>query len=126
MKLRILIVSMFALLALPAVSLAIPPAQAHADAVKACNAARTAMGEATFKSTYGTNANKSNAFGKCVSKFVATVNQAHVNASEACRAEQADANFAASHGGKTFAQFYGTNANDKNAFGKCVALKAKA
>jgi hypothetical protein len=35
-----------------------------------CRAERTAMGEANFKSTYGTNANKSNAFGKCVSKTV--------------------------------------------------------
>ena len=33
-----------------------------------CRAERTAMGEANFKATHGTNANKSNAFGKCVSK----------------------------------------------------------
>jgi hypothetical protein len=28
------------------------------------------------------------------------------------------------HGGKTFAQFYGANASDANAFGKCVSMKA--
>ena len=60
------------------------------------------------------------------------------NASAACKTEMADANFAGSHGGKTFAQYYGTNgsqANDKgkagdndngNALGKCVSAKASA
>jgi len=46
--------------------------------------------------------------------------------SKLCKAERADANFAAGHGGKTFAEHYGTNANKKNAFGKCVSAKAKA
>jgi len=34
--------------------------------------------------------------------------------------------FAAAHGGKSFTDFYGTNKNKKNAFGKCVSGKAKA
>jgi hypothetical protein len=42
-----------------------------------------------------------------------------------CRAEQADAGFATAHGGKTFAQFYGTNGNQQNAFGKCLSSLAK-
>ena len=29
------------------------------------------------------------------------------------------------HEGKTFDEFYGTNGNKKNAFGKCVSMKAK-
>ncbi len=57
-----------------------------------------------------------------------------VNAAKECKAEQADPNFAASHDGKTFDEFYGTNGNPKketsgtgkNAFGKCVSSKAKA
>ncbi len=57
-----------------------------------------------------------------------------VNAAKACKAEQADPDFAASHDGKTFDEFYGTNGNPKketpgtgkNAFGKCVSTKAKA
>jgi hypothetical protein len=49
-----------------------------------------------------------------------------MNPAAACRAEREDAGFAASHGGKTFAEFYGTNKNQKNAFGKCVSSKAKA
>jgi hypothetical protein len=48
------------------------------------------------------------------------------DSSQQCKAEQNDANFAAGHGGKTFAQFYGANANQQNAFGKCVSSKAKA
>jgi hypothetical protein len=48
------------------------------------------------------------------------------NPAQQCRSEQADPNFAATHGGKTFAQFYGTNQNQANAFGKCVSAKAQA
>jgi hypothetical protein len=33
-----------------------------------CRTERAQMGTTTFASTYGTNKNKSNAFGKCVSK----------------------------------------------------------
>ena len=43
-----------------------------------------------------------------------------------CTAERADANFPAGHDNKTFAQYYGTNDGQNNAFGKCVSAKAKA
>ena len=33
----------------------------------------------------------------------------------------ADANFASTHGGQSFAQFYGNSKNGKNAMGKCVS-----
>ena len=46
------------------------------------------------------------------------------SANSKCKTEQSDANFAATHGGKTFAQFYGTNKDGKNAFGKCVSAKS--
>ena len=39
------------------------------NAAKACKAER-ALGVQAFKDNYGTNANKANAFGKCVSKLV--------------------------------------------------------
>ena len=48
------------------------------------------------------------------------------SAQKQCTTEQADANFATAHGGKTFVQFYGANAGQQNAFGKCVSSKAKA
>lgn len=96
------------------------------NAAKTCKALRAASGEANFKAAFGTNKTKSNAFGKCVSKQK-KVEAASVKASKsACKAEQDDPNFAAGHDGKTFEQFYGTNKNGKNAYGKCVSSKAKA
>jgi len=72
----------------------------------------------------------------CVTAQSATQAANTANAAKTCKAEMADANFATSHGGKTFAQLYGTNgsqgkskANDTgtgNAFGKCVSAKASA
>ena len=91
-----------------------------------CAAQRTAIGTAAFNQLYGTNAGDRNAFGKCVSKLTRADQQNTVRASEACKAEQNDANFAANHSGKTFAQFYGTNKNGHNAFGKCVSRGARA
>ena len=105
------------------------------NAAKVCKAEQadpnfaTSHGGKTFADHYGTNANKKNAFGKCVSsKTSAAVDaqqDATLNAAKKCKAERADANFAASHGGKSFADHYGTNANKRNAFGKCVSKLAK-
>jgi hypothetical protein len=87
-------------------------------------------GGLTFDQFYGTNINDRNAFGKCVSgKVQAAQAQQQTqlqNAAQECKAERADANFAASHDGKSFEDFYGTNRNKRNAFGKCVSTKAKA
>ena len=84
----------------------------------------------TFDQFYGTNINGRNAFGKCVSSKVqateAQQQQNLQNAAQLCRAERSDPNFAASHGNKSFTDFYGTNHNKRNAFGKCVSQKAKA
>jgi hypothetical protein len=84
----------------------------------------------TFDQFYGTNGNDRNAFGKCVSAKVqstqAQQEQNLQNAAQQCRAERSDPAFAAGHGGKSFTDFYGTNHNKKNAFGKCVSQKAKA
>jgi hypothetical protein len=92
---------------------------------QACATERTAIGAQPFRDLHGTNADKSNAFGKCVAKKAAQQQENHTNAARDCRAEQSDANFAAGHDGKTFEQYYGTG-NGKNAFGKCVSDKAKA
>jgi hypothetical protein len=84
----------------------------------------------TFDQFYGTNGNDRNAFGKCVSgKVQSTQAQQEQNVQDAaqqCRTERSDPNFPAGHGGKSFSDFYGTNHNMKNAFGKCVSQKAKA
>ena len=45
---------------------------ASSDANKQCKAEQKAMGDKVFNDTYGTNKNKSNAFGKCVSQHAKT------------------------------------------------------
>ncbi|HZB26829.1 MAG TPA: hypothetical protein VE379_11880 [Vicinamibacterales bacterium] len=114
---------------------AILPVTAFADEVspsdklngaRSCQALKTSLGEATFKATYGTNADKSNAMGKCVSKWTQAEHQNRHDAATACKAEEADPNFAAAHGGKTFAQFYGSGKNGANAMNKCISTKRAA
>ena len=108
-------------------------AQSATNAAKTCKADE-AKDPAAFAKQYGSNGNgKSNngkAMGACVSaKTAATTaaqQSADLNAAKKCKAERADAKFAEGHGGKTFAQYYGTNKNLKNAFGKCVSKLAKA
>src|SRR3954454_1597080 len=119
---KLAILGALALMAAPA-SAAAASSTAKSDAQKQCRAERTAMGTQTFRDTYGTNKNKHNAFGKCVSHRThqneATEKKAHTNASKECKAER-KADPAA------FEQKYGKNGNKKNAFGKCVSQKAKA
>jgi hypothetical protein len=122
-----------------AVALAVPAAAnagqptppVYKNAAKQCKALKAAAGTNNFNELYGT---KKNAYGKCVSSLSKQKQkteerqqeEAKSNAAKDCKAERADQNFAASHGGKTFAEFYGTNKNGKNAYGKCVSSKAKA
>jgi len=112
--------------------------ESSANAAKACKAEQdgdaaafaAAHGGKSFADFYGTNGNKKNAFGKCVSgkadESVADSQAAELAAASKCKAMRADPGFAAAHGGKSFADFYGTNANKKNAFAKCVSTTAKA
>ena len=88
-----------------------------------CAASKTSMGADAFKQSYGTNATKSNAWGKCVAKNAKTAQQDVANANASCKAQQADVNFASTHGGKSFDQFYGKTGKGSpaNAFGKCVS-----
>jgi len=105
-------------------------AQAAAPALpngaQRCVALRTSLTPAVFASTYGANESDKNAFGKCVAQLNRANVSAKAGAASACRAEQGDANFAASHDGKTFAQHYGGSDDASKAFGKCVSQKAKA
>jgi ABC-type microcin C transport system permease subunit YejB len=142
----LILVAAFLALAVPA-ALAAPPAdqgkpespgnsasapgqQADQNAAKKCKAERgtTAESIAAFKTKYGTNANKANAFGKCVSAMVKKIEaqqeaaEARENAAKKCKAERGttEASIAA------FKTKYGTNANKANAFGKCVSKLAMA
>ena len=97
-----------------------PPSPAdHALAVKQCSSERNLMGTAVFKLTYGTNTNRSNAFGKCVSKLAQQNAKNTSTAAAQCRTERT-ADPAA------FATKYGTGKNHANAFGNCVSKTAKA
>jgi len=124
---KFLIVSVLAALIVPAASLGGPNGQDRENAARACRALRATLGVELFRQSYGTvQSNRRNAFGKCVSRWTRAEHQNRVSAQSACSAEQADASFPAAHDGKTFAEFYGTGPNHKNAFGKCVSSKAKA
>jgi len=101
-----------------------------ADHGAACQAERERIGARAFKTKYGTNQNKANAFGKCVSgksKDKAKEDKDDKDeadeddsvAAKACRAERT------SMGVEAFAKKYGTNHNLRNAFGKCVSGKSK-
>jgi hypothetical protein len=112
----------------PGSSLAAPGQSDEKNAAKRCKAERERIGEAAFKAKYGTNANKANAFGKCVSA------QAKDDADEAQSREQEQAKenaakkckkLRAEMGVEKFRETYGTNANGANAFGKCVSKLAK-
>jgi hypothetical protein len=87
-----------------------------------CRSERTGMGTEAFKALYGTNADRSNAFGKCVSKrnaaTVKAAKAAKVSAQKECTTEQA-ADAAA------FTAKYGTGKKGANAFGNCVSGKAR-
>jgi hypothetical protein len=102
---------------------------AHRNAAKACKAERAEDPDA-FAEEYGTNKNRKNAFGKCVSSK-AKAKKAEMdakderrvaalkNAAKECareREEMGEDDFAAEHG---------TNPNKRNAFGRCVSDKAR-
>ena len=98
-------------------------------AEKACKTERNSLGAEAFGKKHGTNHNKRNAFGKCVSgkskgkkddkKEKDEDEKDDGAAAQACRSERA------SVGVEAFAKKYGTNHNLKNAFGKCVSGKSK-
>jgi hypothetical protein len=100
--------------------------QNRPNPARVCSGLRTQMGTQAFTALYGKNANAKNGYGKCVSAWAHTQTQNELTAAAACSAEQNDTAFATAHAGKTFAQFYGTDAALSNAFGKCVSTKAKA
>ena len=123
MKRFLLAITVLAALVAAAAAFAGDPPSPNQLAVQSCKQQLHALGGPTFRSTYGANA-----FGKCVSRATSAARQDLANAARQCTAERADQGFAAdpAHNGKTFAEFYGTNDNHANAFGRCVSAKAKA
>ena len=106
---------------------------AKTNAARECRDERGDTDESreAFRAKYGTNANKKNAFGKCVSqkakakrgeqdKADAEEAEKFKDAAEECDAERGDTQ----QSRRAFEDKYGTNGNKKNAFGKCVSQKA--
>jgi hypothetical protein len=115
------------LLAVPAGAGATPTDSDRANAAQECRTERgtSAATREAFKAKYGTNENKRNAFGKCVSARARDEAQegvtAHRNASKECKAEAE----AEELGDAAFAAKYGTGKKGANAHGKCVSGRAK-
>ena len=153
MKLRIATIAAVAFAAVLAMTASASPVNQadRVNAARACKALRTSLGATTFAQTYGTSAN---AYGKCVAQMTKTLHAARHTATTACRAQnlkgralrqciasrlttatnqqiRTTRNAAQeckaereSLGTAAFNQKYGTNTNDRNAFGKCVSGKA--
>lgn len=125
MKRVIAIGSALALLAVPAGAAAKPDQTDRSNAAKECRAERgsTDATREAFAVKYGTNKNRRNAFGKCVSRRALDEEQegetAHKNASKECKAEAEEL------GAMAFAAKYGTGKQGRNAHGKCVSGKAR-
>ena len=103
-----------AALAVPGVaSAAVSPAD-YKNAAKFCKALRADMGADVFKQTFGTNKNKRNAFGKCVSKQARALDNIHAQAVKECKAAT------------EAAKPEGTPGNaDKRALRDCVKAKVR-
>ena len=100
------ITAVLALLALPAAAFA-QDAPEPKSASQLCQEQKKAMVDAAFKLLHGTNANKSNAFGKCVSKQNAKSAENGKNAAKACADERKTL------GEQAFRDKYGKNVSMK-------------
>ena len=115
--------------AVPA-ALAVPPAgqgpsggpSATPSASKLCKQQRNAIGMSAFRALYAPTGTPKAAMDACLVRYVQVTSAAGKNAAKVCKAELAEPNFAVGHGNMSFAEFYGRNDNDKNAFGKCVSM----
>jgi hypothetical protein len=109
--------------------------KAKVNASRECREERgdTEASREAFRLKYGTNENGKNAFGKCVSQKAkakraeqdaadAEAAEEFKNAAKECDAERGDTQ----ESRKAFEDKYGTNANKRNAFGKCVSAKEDA
>ena len=126
MNRSIVIAALVGVLAVPATAFA-GPQPTSTDKRNAQRECRTEAGERgtpqreAFNARYGTNRNKSNAFGKCVSSNTreehAERHAAHTNAAKQCKAERETL------GEQAFRAKYG---GGRNAYGKCVSTRAQA
>ena len=115
MKRLLLVVALVVAVVVPSAIAADPTPADFKNAAKYCKSVRETKGTETFATLYGTNTNKKNAFGKCVSKTANAKATAREDAEDhaeaatavaACKKQKAD-------DAATFAQKY------KN-LGQCI------
>jgi hypothetical protein len=125
MRKVLLALGLLVLLAVPAAATAKPDQGEKRAAKQQCKAERgtSKATHAAFRAKYGS---PDRCERKKAAEEEAENEAAHKNAAKECKAERTDPEFAETHGDKTFDEFYGTNENLKNAYGKCVSSKAKA
>jgi hypothetical protein len=95
MKRIVVVCLLVAATAAPAAMAADPTPADFKNAAKYCKAVRESKGVEAFKTLYGTNANKKNAYGKCVSKAASARAENREDAEEAkaaadCKKQKAD------------------------------------
>lgn len=121
MKNLIVIASLFAL-AVPTAFAASPTGQgpkvATPSASKLCKQQRRTIGTSAFRALYAPAGSPKAAMNNCLQKLESITSIAAKNAAMECKAERAQDEAA-------FNELYGKNKNDKNAYGKCVSMKAK-
>ena len=118
-RLLTIVVALAALAAPAALADDQPTPQNKTTAAHLCKAQRKSMEIKDFRSLWGTNKKRTNAFGNCVALTAQQQQENVQSAEEQCRAERAQDVDA-------FAQKYGTDpngrkGNGRNAFGKCVS-----
>ena len=86
-----------------------------------CKEQRRSMGMSAFRALYAPNGSPKAAMDACLTKVSAQVTTTFKNAAKACKDERGTTAAEA----EAFANKYGTNANKRNAFGKCVSQHAK-
>jgi hypothetical protein len=125
MRKILFLLSVTAILCVPAVAIAANPPTPAQLAAQICRSIRAQDGKATFRQVY-------HSFAGCLNKTHADARQDLNNAARTCKAERSGSTFATTHDGKTFKEFYGsnnltgnTNGAGANAFGKCVSIHAK-
>lgn len=105
MKRMLLVCALVGAILVPAATAADPTPADFKNAAKYCKAARESKGVEAFATLYGTNTNKKNAYGKCVSKTASAKAEKREDAAEAqavadCKKQKADdaAKFAEKYG----------------------------
>ena len=105
MRRLIVVAALAAAVVVPSALAADPTPADFKNAAKYCKAVRESKGTEQFAALYGTNKNKKNAFGKCVSKTASAKAEKHEDTAET-NAATADCKKQRSDDAAKFAQTY--------------------